>query len=312
MRRLPLMLAAAGMLLAPLSPANAAPILRTWVSSIGIDSNPCTRAAPCGTFAGALTNTQDGGSINCVDSGSYVDPAAGLTITKGVEIDCRGVYALAEITGTTGIVINVTDPVNQSVTIRGLVVNGRTGVPGTNGGRANAVGIKIVAARTASLSTVLVEQFNLQGILDVRSLQASGNLLITNSSVAGCNGAGIVAAMTTNGFNSNLFMDDSFSGFNAYGIAMGSNNRARITNSRFPYNSIGIETDANGAINIENSVISYSSNTAVVNNGLVAIANSEITYNGTVFAGNAAYTYDNNRIGAFTTFGPSPISQSER
>jgi hypothetical protein len=312
MRRLPLMLAAAGILLAPLSSANAAPILRTWVAANGNDLNACTRLAPCQTFAVALTNTLDGGSVNCVDSGSYVDPAVGLTITKGVEIDCRGVHALAEITGTTGIVINVSDPVNQSVTIRGLVVNGRTGVPGTNGGKANAAGIKILAARTVAINSVLVEQFNLQGIIDIRSLQASGNLNITNSSVAGCNGAGIVSAMTTNGFNSNLFMDDSFSGFNAYGIAMGNNNRARITNSKFPYNTIGIETDPNATINIANSVISYSSNAAVQNSGIVAIANNELTYNSTVFSGTAAFTYSNNRIGAFTTFGPAPVTQSER
>jgi hypothetical protein len=312
MRHLSPVLAAAGMLLAPLSSANATQILRTWVASNGLDTNTCTRAAPCLTFAGALTNTLDGGSVNCVDAGSYVDPAVGLTITKGVEIDCRNVHALAEITGATGIVINVSDPVNQSVTIRGLAINGRTGVPGTNGGRANAAGIKILAARTVALNSVLVEQFNLQGILDVRSLQASGNLNITNSSVAGNNGAGIVSAMTTNGFNSNLFMDDSFSGFNTYGIAMGNNNRARITNSRFPYNATGIETDANATINIANSVIAYSSNAAVLNSGIVAIANSELTYNSTVFSGTAAYTYNNNRIGAYTTFGTSPISQNER
>ena len=312
MRRLSSILAAAGMLLVPLSSANAAQILRTWVASNGNDLNACTRLAPCQTFAVALTNTLDGGSVNCVDSGSYVDPAVGLTITKGVEIDCRSVYALAEITGTTGIVINVSDPVNQSVTIRGLVVNGRTGVPGTNGGRANAAGIKVLAARTASINSVLVEQFNLQGIIDSRSLQASGNLLITNSSFAGNNGPGIVSVMATNGFNSNLFLDDSFSGFNSIGIAMGANNRARITNSRFPYNAIGIETDANASINIENSVITYSSNAAVQNNGLVAIANNDITYNSTVFSGVAAFTYNNNRIGAYTTFGTAPIAQSER
>jgi hypothetical protein len=307
MRRLSSMLAAAGMLLAPLSSANATQILRTWVSSNGLDSNPCTRAAPCLTFAGALTNTLDGGAVNCVDSGSYVDPAAGLTIAKGVEIDCRGVYALAEITGTTGIVINVADPVNQSVTIRGLVVNGRTGT-----GRANTAGIKISAARTVAINSVFVEQFNLQGIIDVRSLQASGNLNISNSSFAGNNGPGIVSAMTTNGFSSNLFLDDSFSGFNSYGIAMGANNRARITNSRFPYNTTGIEADSGATINIANSVISYSSNAAVLNSGIIAISNSELTYNSTVFSGVSAFTYNNNRIGAYTTFGTTPTSQSER
>ena len=30
---------------------------RTWVSRVGNDTDPCSRTAPCKTFAGAMTKT---------------------------------------------------------------------------------------------------------------------------------------------------------------------------------------------------------------------------------------------------------------
>ncbi|MGH7487553.1 MAG: right-handed parallel beta-helix repeat-containing protein, partial [bacterium] len=30
---------------------------RTWVSGVGDDANPCSRTAPCKTFAGAISKT---------------------------------------------------------------------------------------------------------------------------------------------------------------------------------------------------------------------------------------------------------------
>ncbi|MDB5582614.1 MAG: hypothetical protein JWR80_7790, partial [Bradyrhizobium sp.] len=35
------------------TPANAQ-ATRTWVSGVGDDANPCSRTAPCKTFAGAI------------------------------------------------------------------------------------------------------------------------------------------------------------------------------------------------------------------------------------------------------------------
>jgi hypothetical protein len=33
---------------------------RTWVSGVGDDANPCSRTAPCKTFAGAISKTAAG------------------------------------------------------------------------------------------------------------------------------------------------------------------------------------------------------------------------------------------------------------
>ena len=37
---------------------------RTWVSGVGDDANPCSRTAPCKTFAGAISKTAAGGEID--------------------------------------------------------------------------------------------------------------------------------------------------------------------------------------------------------------------------------------------------------
>src|SRR4051794_12470683 len=56
---------------------------RTWVSGVGDDVNPCSRTAPCKTFAGAISKTAAGGEIDSLDPAGY----GGVTITKSITID---------------------------------------------------------------------------------------------------------------------------------------------------------------------------------------------------------------------------------
>src|ERR1700704_924151 len=68
-----------------LLPASAhAQATRTWVSGVGDDANPCSRTAPCKTFAGAISKTAVGGEIDCLDEGEFGQ----VTITKAITIDC--------------------------------------------------------------------------------------------------------------------------------------------------------------------------------------------------------------------------------
>src|SRR5713226_6872782 len=74
---------------------------RTWVSGVGDDANPCSRTAPCKTFAGAISKTAAGGEIDALDPAGY----GALTITKSITIDgCCMVSILAS--GTNAININ--------------------------------------------------------------------------------------------------------------------------------------------------------------------------------------------------------------
>src|SRR5437016_460967 len=75
---------------------------RTWVSGVGDDANPCTRTAPCKTFAGAISKTAPGGQIDCLDPGGF----GALTITKAITIDCTGTFGSVLVSGTNGINVN--------------------------------------------------------------------------------------------------------------------------------------------------------------------------------------------------------------
>lgn len=54
----------------PTAPAQAQ-ASRTWVSGVGDDANPCSRTAPCKTFAGAISKTAPGGEIDALDPGGF-------------------------------------------------------------------------------------------------------------------------------------------------------------------------------------------------------------------------------------------------
>src|SRR5438046_7520600 len=64
------------------APAHAQ-ATRTWVSGVGDDVNPCSRTAPCKTFAGAISKTFINGEIDCLDEGGF----GRITITKSITIE---------------------------------------------------------------------------------------------------------------------------------------------------------------------------------------------------------------------------------
>jgi hypothetical protein len=83
------------------SPASAQ-ATRTWVSGVGDDVNPCSRTAPCKTFAGAISKTAAGGEINCIDPGGF----GAVTITKSMAIKCDWLEAGILVSGTNGVIVN--------------------------------------------------------------------------------------------------------------------------------------------------------------------------------------------------------------
>jgi len=122
---------------------------RTWVSGVGDDANPCSRTAPCKTFAGAISKTQAGGEIDALDPGGY----GLLTITKSITIDGTGTLAGILASGTNGIVVNA--GANDVVIIRGVTINGAgTGVNG----------IRFVAGRSLQVENCALFGFTTSGI----------------------------------------------------------------------------------------------------------------------------------------------------
>src|SRR5438309_10631275 len=93
---------------------------RTWVSGVGDDANPCSRTAPCKTFAGAISKTAPGGEIDALDPGGF----GAVTITKAITIDGGGgQVASVLVSGTNGIVVQA-NAQTDVVILRNLRING--------------------------------------------------------------------------------------------------------------------------------------------------------------------------------------------
>jgi hypothetical protein len=161
MRRTILTLTSAAVLALPVTALAQAN--RTWVSGTGSDANPCSRMAPCLTWAGALPKTASGGEIDALDSGGF----GAVTITKPITLSATGVTAGVLAAGTNGIVINTAgdtapgDPDRDVVTLRGLDFNG-LGLASPNAG---LNGVLIQHAGTVRLEDDEIYGFKLNGVV---------------------------------------------------------------------------------------------------------------------------------------------------
>src|SRR6266542_2122366 len=108
---------------------------RTWVSGVGDDVNPCSRTAPCKTFAGAISKTASPGIINCLDPGGF----GAVTITKSITIDGTGTLGSVLSSGVQGVIVNALS--TDKVVLRAIDINGAGTTLGTNG-------INIIQAKT--------------------------------------------------------------------------------------------------------------------------------------------------------------------
>jgi hypothetical protein len=123
---------------------------RTWVSGVGDDVNPCSRTAPCKTFAGAISKTAACGEISVLDPGGY----GAVTITKSITIDGTGTMASILASLTTGVIINAA--ATDVITLRGLSINGFC-----NGIR----GINVLSAKTVNVEDVVIFRFANEAML---------------------------------------------------------------------------------------------------------------------------------------------------
>jgi hypothetical protein len=143
----------AGALAVLLHAAPASAQTRTWVSGVGDDLNPCSRTAPCKTFAGAISKTAAGGEINCIDSAGY----GSVTITKSITIKCEGVIGGIAASGTFGVTINDSasgTPGTAIVTLSGLDIDGFG--TGSNG-------IRFFSGGTLHVHKTQIRNFRLSG-----------------------------------------------------------------------------------------------------------------------------------------------------
>ncbi|TFI57917.1 right-handed parallel beta-helix repeat-containing protein [Sphingomonas parva] len=157
------------------APAHAQ-ATRTWVSGVGDDVNPCSRTAPCKTFAGAISKTAAGGEINCLDPGGY----GTLTITKSITVDCTGTMgSTLNSGGINGFVINDSlsaTPGQSEVRLRGLSINGAGTTPGLNG-------IRFISGKSLVVEDVFIQNQKGGFGISIAPSANSATVAVINSSV---------------------------------------------------------------------------------------------------------------------------------
>jgi len=240
---------------------------RTWVSGVGDDANPCSRTAPCKTFAGAISKTANGGEIDCLDPGGF----GAVTITKGMTIDCGGFTGGILNAGSNGVIINA--GANDKIFLRNLSINGAgTGLDG----------VRFLAGGQLSVHNVTI--FNMTGDGIEVAKAATGEVYVTDSYITNVN-RGVVLA-TSAGFLTVAMTNVTVANPTTNGVESSTNNVfASIKNSTFVSGANGVIVSAgNGQVNLTSSLITNNATTGVN----AASSGSIIRISDNVFASNAA------------------------
>jgi hypothetical protein len=252
------------------APAHAQ-ATRTWVSGTGDDANPCSRTAPCKTFAGAISKTAPAGEIDCMDPGGF----GALTITKSITVDCTGTFGSVLVSGTNGIIVTSASPLN--VAIRGVAFDGvGTGLNG----------IRLLAPGTVLLEKVRIFGFTTSGI-DIEPASGLVKVDILDSTVHANTGGGILVKPPS-GASAQVSLTRVNMHYGVFGLR--AEDRSKVT----VFDSVAADNTNNGFLAVSASlpVDIHLSNSVTANNGTNGIATN---------GANAAITIVNTSIFDNTT-----------
>ncbi len=256
---------------------------RTWVSGVGDDANPCSRTAPCKTFAGAISKTAARGEINTLDPGGF----GVVTITKSITIDATAGLGGVLAAGTNGIVISAA--ANDVVILRHLDLNGAG--TGLNG-------VRILTARDVYVENCKIYGFTNRGLSDERT---AGRLFLSDSVLNNntTTGIGAMAAtpstLTITGDRVRLERNGNA------GLLMGDGIKATFSDSVFSGNTnFGLYVTGSGTeLHAEGSIASANGTGIVSSSGaVVRMSNTTVTGNNTGLSatGGNIYSYGTNRL----------------
>jgi hypothetical protein len=288
------------------APAHAQ-ATRTWVSGVGDDANPCSRTAPCKTWAGAIAKTAAGGEIDNLDAGGF----GALTITKSITLDGGGgAVASTLVAGTNG--INVAAGSTDVVIIKNIRFQGLLG-NGSAPGNAGITGLSVSSAAQVVVDTCAFIGFNTSGIsvspstvvpVQVRNSTFFNSPIGISASGTG-GGVGIVQVVNS------TFVGTFSSGAPAQiGVSAGSNGAIAVSNSNFQDLSIGAQALSGSTLDVDSSIFSTTTTAISAASGTtvpVNVSNNSFYNAGTAFGGSGSYlSANNNRIGSSTSQGASP------
>lgn len=240
---------------------------RTWVSGVGDDVNPCSRTAPCKTFAGAISKTATGGEISVLDPGSF----GAVTVTKSITLSGDGTLASILNSGSSGVVVSAACA-PCDVRLRNLSFFGAgTGLQGVN----------FLGAGSLSMENITIEAQSGNGV----NIAANGtvNAVLRNVSIRGVS-TGVQVA-TTSGL-ARVLLDGVHIQQTAAGVSVDANSVVDINRSSFNFTITGILSSfASSIVRLSDSTVSMNTT------GLSATAGGQII------------SYNNNRLRGNTTDG---------
>ena len=276
---------------------------RTWVSGVGDDANPCSRTAPCKTFAGAISKTAPGGVIDALDPGGF----GAVTITKSITIQGDGVIAGVLVSGTNGIVVSA--GVNDVVTLRNLLFEGLgTGLQG----------IRFINGKALIVENCSIVHFSGNGI-DFNP-SGTGSALMVKDSNLQQNVTGGILVHPQVGANARATLDHVRLEKNGYGLRVESNASAAVRNSLSTENTtngyLSVSTGAGPSdMAIDNSSATYNTNNGVRSDGstsTIRISNMFVFGNGSqgLSIANSGHnlTFGNNNVVDTGTAETGPIT----
>jgi hypothetical protein len=226
--------------LAVAAPPASAQATRTWVSGVGDDANPCSRTAPCKTWAGAISKTAVGGEIDALDDAGF----GAVTITKAITLNGGGHVASALVNGTNA--INVAAPVDAQVVLKNLDLQGMNPAEGTCNG---LVGVNIISAAAVSLDNLTIEGFAtaVGGNLASSSPDVYVDVSVIGSRITNNCSYGVHLAPAV-GHPGRLAMDGTTITGSNTALSVADGGEAWVSNTRVYLNNVGVQPVGTGKI----------------------------------------------------------------
>jgi sulfur carrier protein ThiS len=289
-RRLRILLPALVLLALALPSVASAQATRTWVSGVGDDANPCSRTAPCKTFAGAISKTAAGGIIDAMDDGGF----GAVTITKAVTID--GGHHTAGLLASGGInAVNIAAGVNDKVVLKNLDIEGNGTTLGLNG-------VRITQAKSVRITDSQISNFSRSGISLEPNAGVTTKLVASRNHIYDNGGNGVNVA-PLNGATGNAMLKDNDLENNGCGMALGTFGMTNVftTNcgTAAPAANVGVarinafdnEVSANNSLGVlsRGGTVRMSGNTITLNTtgGIQALdSGTVLSYGTNVISGN--------------------------
>jgi hypothetical protein len=249
---------------------------RTWVSGVGDDANPCSRTAPCKTWAGAISKTAAGGIIDALDPGGF----GAVTITKAMTLEGNGTLASTLSSGVNGIIVNITSGTGRNVVLRNILIDGSGVTLGING-------IRFIAGDALLVEDCYIKAYSGAGI-DFENDTGTGQLIVRRTSISEC-AQGVLVKPQAAATAARATIHDSVITMNGVGVRAEDKANVNVYESRVSGNTgDGVLSFAAGGIGtvviVANSQISGNTGTGLKTQGgnsFLRVSATTITGNGT-------------------------------